>query len=727
MPANVQRDMTCGTELPTDMTQPIADPPCLVQLLSRAGYLSAEQQVQIRRAFWFAATAHQGQTRKSGEPYITHPMCVAGILADIHLDTDTLIAAILHDTVEDTSVTRFDVSEGFSEEIATLVDGVTKLGKLAYSSPQEAQAENFRKMIMAMARDLRVMLIKLADRLHNLRTLGVMRTDKRQRIAKETLEIYAPIAARLGINAWRMELEDLCFAAIYPRRASALADAVKKARGNRKEFVEQVTDTLQYRLAQEQISAEVKGREKHRYSLYKKMVKNHLKFHEVLDIYAFRILVNTADECYRALGIVHALYKPLPGRFKDYIAIPKPNGYQSLHTILFATQGVYIEVQIRTQDMHKVAEHGVAAHWSYKLKGSTRVTAADQRAQEWVKHLLEMQQSAGNSVDFLENVKIDLFPDVIYVFTPDGDIMTLPRGATIVDFAYAVHTNLGHHCIGARVNRMPAPLKTVLQNGQVIEVIRGQNAVPNPNWLDFVITAKARSQIRHFLKTQHSEDAMQLGGRLLKKALKGFGIDTEQPISVDQQQHLLAELKVHDWSELLMSIGLGNRLPTLVAKQIVDGIQDMQSAQHHPHALHISGAEGLAIHYAHCCYPVPGDSIMGFISNERGLVIHRTDCPNLTNFRKHPEKWIDVKWENSINAEFSTAIVVETDNRRGVLATIANAIAMEGANIEGVRTEDKDNHHSVIYFTIAIKDGAHLASVLKRLRAMNDVFRAERA
>lgn len=715
----------CG--IPPDLDGPMPpDPACLLPLLQKANYLKPAQRTLLRQAFWFGAKAHEGQTRKSGEAYISHPVAVAGILADIHLDVDSLIAAVLHDVVEDTAFKHQDIGNRFGEDVANLVDGVTKLGKLEFSNPQEAQAENFRKMVMAMARDLRVILIKLADRLHNMRTLGSMRPDKRRRIARETLEIYAPIAARLGINAWRIELEDLCFAAIYPMRARVISEGVRKARGNRKELVEQITDSLRHRLETEGIQADVKGREKHLFSLYKKMVQKKLHFNQVMDIYAFRIIVESADACYRTLGMVHSLYKPLPGRFKDYIAIPKPNGYQSLHTVLFATQGVHIEVQIRSTDMHKVAEHGVAAHWSYKLHGSTRVTAADQRAQEWVKHLLEMQQSAGNSLDFLENVKIDLFPDVLYVFTPDGDIRTLPRGATVVDFAYAVHTNLGHSAIGARVDQMPVPLKTQLQNGQTIEIIRGPSANPNPNWLDFVTTAKARSQIRHFLKNQQAEHAIALGERLLNKALRTLGAD-HFTMTDDQQAHLLVELKAHDWNELLMTIGLGNRLPALVAKQILDSLNETSPiAGNEPTPLHISGTEGLAISYAQCCHPVPGDCIMGFISAERGLVIHRTTCPNLSNFRKHPEKWLEVQWEKGINTEFPVAITVETNNRRGVLATVANAIATEGSNIETVRTEDKDNHHSIMHFTITVKDLTHLEAVQRRLTAMSDVLRLQR-
>jgi GTP pyrophosphokinase len=717
-------DKDCGIQ-PLNQDNSLPDPACLQRLLNKTSYLKPEQQQRLRAAFWFGAQAHEGQTRKSGEPYITHPLAVAGILADIHLDVDSLTAAILHDVIEDTPINRAHLSDRFGDDVANLVEGVTKLGKLEFSNPQEAQAENFRKMLMAMARDLRVILIKLADRLHNMRTLGSMRPDKRRRIARETLDIYAPIAARLGINAWRMELEDLCFVAKYPARARVLAEGVRKVRGNRKELVEQITNAIAHRLTQEGIHCDVKGREKHLFSLYNKMKQKRLHFNEVMDIYAFRIIVDNADACYRTLGMIHSLYKPLPGRFKDYIAIPKPNGYQSLHTVLFATQGVHIEVQIRSGDMHTLAEHGVAAHWSYKLNGSSRVAAADQRAQEWVKHLLEMQQSAGNSLDFLETVKIDLFPDSLYVFTPDGDIKTLPRGATVVDFAYAVHTKLGNTCIGARVNKMPVPLKTQLQNGQTVEIVRGSAPAPNPNWLDFVTTAKARSQIRHYLKNQHSEHAISLGDRLLKKALHALGIP-DTPISAKQQQHLLLELKALDWSDLLMTIGLGNRLPALVAKQIADGLNESNATPTLPQPLHISGTEGLALSYAQCCHPVPGDCIMGFISSERGLVIHRTGCPNLSNFRKHPEKWLDVQWEAGINSEFIVAITIETQNKRGVLATVANTIATEGSNIETVANADKDNHHSVMHFTITVRDLDHLQSVLRRLRNMPDVLSAER-
>jgi GTP pyrophosphokinase len=717
-------DKDCGTQLP-NVEAILPDPLCLQKLITKTSYLTTEQQDRLRAAFLFGAQAHTGQTRKSGEPYITHPLAVAGILADIHLDVDSLTAAILHDVVEDTPIKRTDIAIHFGDDVANLVEGVTKLGKLEFSNPQEAQAENFRKMLMAMARDLRVILIKLADRLHNMRTLGSMRPDKRRRIARETLDIYAPIAARLGINAWRMELEDLCFTAKYPVRARVLAESVRKSRGNRKELVEQISDALSHRLTLEGIVNDIKGREKHLFSLYNKMKQKHLHFNEVMDIYAFRIIVDNADACYRTLGIIHSLYKPLPGKFKDYIAIPKPNGYQSLHTVLFATQGVHIEVQIRSKDMHVVAEHGVAAHWSYKLNGSSRVAAADQRAQEWVKHLLEMQQSAGNSLDFLETVKIDLFPDSLYVFTPEGHIKTLPRGATIIDFAYAVHTNLGHTCIGARVDKMPVPLKTQLHNGQTVEIIRGNTPSPNPNWLDFVTTAKARSQIRHYLKNQHSEHAIALGDRLLKKALYALGV-SDTPITAQQQQHLLLELKAIDWSDLLMAIGLGNRLPALVAKQIADGLNESGATPTLPHPLHISGTEGLALSYAQCCHPIPGDCIMGFISSERGLVIHRTSCPNLINFRKHPEKWLDVQWEDGINSEFHIAITIETQNKRGVLAMVANTIATEGSNIETVANADKDNHHSVMHFVITVRDLEHLQSVLRRLRNMPDVLSAER-
>lgn len=697
-------------------------------LLKKAStYLPKQQVAQIKKAFEFARKAHEGQKRKSGEDYIWHPVAVAEILADIRLDHESLIAALLHDVVEDTPVTKEEVTKLFGESVAELVDGVTKLGKLKNHSKQQTQAENFRKMMLAMARDLRVILIKLADRLHNMRTLGAMPPDKQRRIAKETLDIYAPIAARLGINAFRIELEDLGFKAMHPWRYRVLEAAVNKARGPRKEIVQQITDTISHRLEQDGISGSVQGREKHLYSLYKKMCSRRMKFAEILDLFAFRIITDTVDNCYRTLGAVHQLYKPLPGRFKDYIAIPKPNGYQSLHTVLFGPHGVHIEVQIRTEIMHEVAEHGIAAHWEYKDKGSAKPSPVETRAQEWIKHLLEIQQNAGNSVDFLENVKVDLFPDVIYVFTPKGDIISLPKGATPVDFAYHVHTNLGHACVGARVDKELVPLRTPLQSGQTVEIIKGKELTPNPAWLEFVATPKARTQIRNFLKHQTQISAIELGRRLLAKSLRTVGLNPDQ-LTPDAQQKVLNALQLECWEQLLEKIGLGERNAALVAKQIHDLLHENTLPQpgDNSAALSISGTEGLAVSFANCCHPIPGDEIIGFISSGKGLVIHRANCPNVKSYRNQPDKWLDVKWEESPEGLFKSIIQLEVQNRRGALAEIATTIAKTGTDIAHVSSEDKDDTYSLTRFEVLVRDRKHLASLMRTLKRIPIVQRIQR-
>lgn len=697
-------------------------------LLKKAStYLPKQQVAQIKKAFEFARKAHEGQKRKSGEDYIWHPVAVAEILADIRLDHESLIAALLHDVVEDTPVTKEEVTKLFGESVAELVDGVTKLGKLKNHSKQQTQAENFRKMMLAMARDLRVILIKLADRLHNMRTLGAMPPDKQRRIAKETLDIYAPIAARLGINAFRIELEDLGFKAMHPWRYRVLEAAVNKARGPRKEIVQQITDTISHRLEQDGISGSVQGREKHLYSLYKKMCSRRMKFAEILDLFAFRIITDTVDNCYRTLGAVHQLYKPLPGRFKDYIAIPKPNGYQSLHTVLFGPHGVHIEVQIRTEIMHEVAEHGIAAHWEYKDKGSAKPSPVETRAQEWIKHLLEIQQNAGNSVDFLENVKVDLFPGVIYVFTPKGDIISLPKGATPVDFAYHVHTNLGHACVGARVDKELVPLRTPLQSGQTVEIIKGKELTPNPAWLEFVATPKARTQIRNFLKHQTQISAIELGRRLLAKSLRTVGLNPDQ-LTPDAQQKVLNALQLECWEQLLEKIGLGERNAALVAKQIHDLLHENPLPQpgDNSAALSISGTEGLAVSFANCCHPIPGDEIIGFISSGKGLVIHRANCPNVKSYRNQPDKWLDVKWEESPEGLFKSIIQLEVQNRRGALAEIATTIAKTGTDIAHVSSEDKDDTYSLTRFEVLVRDRKHLASLMRTLKRIPIVQRIQR-
>lgn len=702
-------------------------------------YLKKRQVKLIKSAFQFGAKAHEGQKRKAGGDYIWHPVAVAEILAEIQLDHESLIAAILHDVVEDTPYTKEDIIEKFGRNVAEIVDGVTKLGKLEFDNPQEAQAENFRKMILAMSRDIRVILIKLADRLHNMRTLGVMRPDKQRRIARETLEIYAPIAARLGINAFRIELEDLGFKAMHPVRAAVLQKAVQKAGGNRTEIVEQITEAISGRLADDKIPANIIGREKHLYSLYKKMKYKRLSFNEILDIFAFRVVVNSADECYRVLGSVHSLYKPFPGRIKDYIAIPKPNGYQSLHTVLFGPYGAYIEVQIRTQEMHEVSEHGIAAHWVYKEEAiedektsEKTLSAVEVRAQEWVKNLLDIQQSAGNSLDFLENVKIDLFPNVIYVFTPKGDIITLPTEATALDFAYAVHTNVGHSALGCRVDKKLTPLRTRLESGQTVEVIRSQEKQPNPVWLNYVTTAKARSQIRHYLKNQKAESATLLGERLLEKALRNFNM-AYKGLDNDLRAHLIDKLKLEDWNQLLEEIGLGQRLPNLVAKQIhnlilgsEDSTYSYQGKVAASSPLAISGTEGMVVNYAGCCHPIPGDEILGFISAEKGLVIHRQECPNVKNYRNQPEKWLEVNWSETTDATFDVELQIEVLNGRGALATVASKIAEMKTDIDRVRSEDKDETYSLMNIVIRVHTRKHLADIMRRLKRLPIVEKLHR-
>jgi len=711
-------------------------PNSLDGLLNKASaYLTKEQVELIESAYEFGALAHQGQTRKSGEDYIWHPVAVAEILAEIQLDKESLISAILHDVVEDTPYSKEDIAERFGDNVAEIVDGVTKLGKLEFDNPQEAQAENFRKMILAMARDIRVILIKLADRLHNMRTLGVMRPDKQRRIAHETLDIYAPIAGRLGINAIRIELEDLGFKAMHPLRFAVLEGAVKKARGNRKEVIEQISETFQNRLSQEKIACQVIGREKHLYSLYKKMRNKRQSFNDILDIFAFRIIVNSADDCYRTLGTVHSIYKPLPGRFKDYIAIPKPNGYQSLHTALFGPYGVHLEVQIRSETMHEVSEHGIAAHWQYKQDNSEQnnsTSHVDLRAQEWVKNLLEIQQSAGNSLDFLENVKIDLFPDVIYVFTPKGDIITLPTGSTPVDFAYAVHTNIGHSTAGCRIDKKLVPLRTPLQSGKTIHIIKGTEPEPNPAWLNFVKTAKARTQIRHYMKNQQTGEAVELGKRMLTKSLRKFNMAYDG-LTDEIRHHLIDVLNLNDWQQLLIELGTGNRMSPLVAKQIHDivlGTDDkvVPKNNNHPEEvpLPISGTEGMVIHFANCCHPIPGDDIMGFISTEKGLVIHRESCHNIKNIKNQPEKCLDVKWESDASGTFLAEIQLEARNQRGTLAKIANEIAKTNTDIERVRSEDKDESYSLMQFVINVRDRNHVAMLLKQLKRLPIVEKVQR-
>ena len=711
-------------------------------------YLETDQVKEVYRAYLFGAEAHDGQTRMSGEPYIYHPLAVAKILAEMRMDANTLIAAILHDVIEDTGIGKDEITREFGEEVAELVDGVTKLTQVRFGSKAEAQAENFRKMILAMVKDIRVILIKLADRLHNMRTLGVMRADKQRRIARETLEIYAPVAKRLGMQSISLELEDLGFRAYYPMRYRVLQNALKKMRGNRKEVVEKIRLSLEERLRQEGIEAPVEGREKHLYSIYDKMRNKGLSFDDVSDVYGFRIVVDKVDTCYRVLGVVHNIYKPMPGRFKDYIAIPKANGYQSLHTVLFGPYGGPIEVQIRTKDMERVAQAGIAAHWMYKTGSAT-----PSHASEWLKGLLEMQKYAGNSQEFLENVKIDLFPDEVYIFTPDGDILNILRGATVVDLAYAIHTDLGNTCVAAKIDRHLAPLRSTLSNGQTVEIITAPGARPNPVWLDFVITGKARSNIRHYLKQLKHEEALELGKRMLGKALAALSLEIRD-IPQELLDALLKQLKLETLDELLADISLGKRVAALVARQLADIIEHREAAITGPkkrrkksmlsrytpswlkggqaghttaHPLAIRGTEGSVVTYAKCCRPIPGDSILGFVSAGRGIVIHTRSCKNVREFRNNPERWIDVQWEPDIKNTFSVDIRVDTANQRGVLATVASVIAEQGSNIENVSIDERDGLYSSMIFTISVRDRVHLAQIIRRVRAIDSVARIARS
>jgi len=690
-------------------------------------YLEQDQVREIYHAYLFGADAHKGQHRLSGEPYIYHPIAVARILADQRMDHQTIIAALLHDVIEDTPTAKEQLSQEFGQEVAELVDGVSKLTQIQFESKAEQQAENMRKMMLAMTRDIRVILVKLADRLHNMRTLGHMRPDKKRRIARETLDIYVPIANRLGMNTIRIELEELGFQSMYPLRHAVLNKAIISARGNRKEIVQKIETSIKHRLSQEELDGEVIGREKHLFSIYQKIKNRVSSFSEVFDVYAFRIIVDSVDACYRTLGVVHNLYKPVPGKFKDYIAIPKANGYQSLHTVLFGPYGVPIEVQIRTLEMNVVAENGIAAHWRYKT-GDAVGSTDHVRAREWLRNILEMQKSAGDSLEFIENLKIDLFPDEVYVFTPQGKIMELPRGATAVDFAYAVHTDIGNSCVAVKIDRRLAPLRTPLMNGQHVEIITAPNARPNPAWLNFVITAKARSNIRHFLKNMHHEEAVQLGERLLDKALAVFGVEFND-IPARRLEKLLKQYGFESSESLLADIGLGTRMAQLVARALMpeeESKMESNAGEPSTQPLTIKGTEGMLVNFAKCCHPIPGDPIMGFLSAGRGIVIHSETCSNIGEFRKHQEKWIDVQWEDDIEGDFPVNLRVEVSNQRGVLATIAALIAELGANIENVLMEEREGKYTTMNFTISVKDRKHLAKIMRHIHADDQVLRLAR-
>jgi guanosine-3',5'-bis(diphosphate) 3'-pyrophosphohydrolase len=697
---------------------------------SVAGYLKPADLSRLEEAYHFSDAAHHGQLRKSGEPYISHPVAVAEILSQWQLDAQTLCAALLHDVVEDTEVSTDDISKRFGKPVADLVDGVSKLDRIEFQSQQDAQAENFRKMLLAMARDVRVMLIKLADRLHNMRTLGAVSPAQRRRVARETLEIYAPIANRLGLDGLYRELQELGFQHIHPLRFRVLAKAVKGARGNRREVVDKILDGIRSRLAEAKIEAAVSGREKHIYSIYRKMIEKKLSFSEVLDIYGFRVVVRDVPACYLALGALHSLYKPVPGKFKDYIAIPKLNGYQSLHTALIGPFGVPVEVQIRTRDMHRVAETGVASHWLYKDEESGTLSEVQSRTHKWLQSLIEIQNASGDSAEFLEHVKVDLFPAEVYVFTPKGKIMALPRGATAVDFAYAVHTDIGNRCVAAKVNYELVPLRTELKNGDRVEVVTAAHAHPNPAWLSYVKTGKARSQIRHFLKTMQFEESTALGERLLGQALRTLESDL-MAIGPERWDKLVRESGAKSREEILADIGLGKRLAAIVARQLL-ALADHPAADAKPGgaaasaSIVIRGSEGMAVQFAKCCRPIPGDPIIGFIKKGQGLVVHTHDCPIVTKARSDPEKWIDVEWAPDTERSFDVGIRVIAANQRGVLAKVATAIAEAGSNIDNVSMDEERGIYTAMHFTIQVHNRLHLARVMKSLRRIPEVVRIVR-
>jgi guanosine-3',5'-bis(diphosphate) 3'-pyrophosphohydrolase len=691
-----------------------------------AVYLEQSQIDDCIRAYEFGARVHEGQTRKSGEDYICHPVSVAISLAEMHMDANGIMAAILHDVIEDCKISKKQLAKEFGTEVADLVDGVTKLGKIDDKSRAEAQAENVRKMFLAMAKDLRVIIVKLADRLHNMQTIGAMPAEKKQRIAHETLEIYAPLANRLGMNDIRHKLEALSFEAMHPESYDELKKAVKKERGSRRKVVETIESAIKIRLQEAHLECEVQGREKNLYSIYKKMTDKKLLLSDVFDIYAFRIYCDSVDTCYRVLGIIHNLYKPIPGRFKDYIALPKENGYQSLHSVLMGPFGVPIEIQIRTHEMHRMAESGIAAHWLYK-SDDDKTEKVQALANEWLRDLLEIQKTAGDSLEFIDNLKIDLFPQEVFVFTPKGAIIKLPRGATAVDFAYAVHTDIGNACVSARIDKQLVPLQTKLENGMTVEIITAVWARPNPLWLNYVITVKARSSIRNYLKNFKQQEAINLGHRLLEKELQAMNLQLEN-IDKSRVEALLKAIDLATLDDLLEDIGLGNKMPFLVAKQLTQDninanikLNSDDKIQKTP--LIIKGTEGMVITLAKCCRPIPGDAIIGFFNPGTGIVVHHHECRNRVVLRKKDTSWLDVEWSQDIIGDFPAELRLEIINQRGALATIAAAISEMESNIENVNIVDQDDRVCVDLITLTARDRVHLAKIMRHLKELPIVLK----
>ncbi len=689
-------------------------------------YLPLEQTQSVRRAYYYAQQAHDGQLRRSGEPYVTHPLAVADILADMYMDAESLMAAMLHDVIEDTGIPKSALIDQFGESVAELVDGVSKLTQIKFSSRAEMQAENFQKMAMAMARDIRVILVKLADRLHNMRTLGALKPEKGRRIARETLDIYAPIANRLGMNDIRLELEDRGFYAMHPLRAGRIAAAISSIRGNRNEIVEKITESLESCLEREGHNAQVTGREKHLWSIYQKMKAKHKSFKEIMDVYAFRIVTDSVDRCYRILGCIHNLYKPVPGAFKDYIAIPKTNGYQSLHTVLVGMHGVPIEVQIRTNEMDVMANKGLASHSLYKTSEEGEKIAPHARARDWVQGLLQLQQQAGNPLEFIEHVKVDLFPDEVYVFTPKGKIIELPQGATAVDFAYAVHTGVGARCVAARINNRLSPLSQVLESGQNVEIVTSPGAQPNPAWLDFVATGKARAAIRHFLKNQRVSESVVLGRRMLDRALHSMASSIEL-VGEEQMAKLAMNYELENVEALYEAIGLGNHIPLVISQQLLsvsEPSEDLHDSGESP--LLVSDSEGMVMSFAKCCRPIPGDHIVGRISPGKGVVVHRDDCKNIQEFRGRVSEITPVAWSADVKGEYLVDLRVEVENQRGVFASLAALLAEQGGNIDRVDIAERDAGYAIIDMVVGVRDRIHLANILRSVRRRSWVLKAGR-
>lgn len=685
-------------------------------------YLSSEQIRKVRRAYEYARTQHTGQYRRTGHEYISHPLAVAKILAEMRMDHQTLMAALLHDVIEDTHTDVATVAKKFGKSVAEIVDGVSKLSKI-FHSKDEAQAENFQKMAMAMAKDIRVIIVKLADRLHNMRTIGVMSRDQRKRIARETLDYYAPIANRLGIHSLKLEFEDLGFHALYPLRADRISRAVQSAKGNRKELMEELRKSLESSLKTEAITAKVTGREKHLYSIYSKMRSQQKSFSEIMDVFGFRVTVNQVDDCYRALGVVHNLYKPVAGRFKDYVAIPKVNGYQALHTTLFGMHGVPIEVQICTEQMAAVAENGIAGHWLYK-SDEKDFQSSQQRARQWIKDLLDLQQRAGNPLEFIESLKIDLFPDEVYVFTPKGDILELPSGSCAVDFAYAVHTDIGDNCVACRIDRALAPLSQQLQSGQSVEIITSDGAGPTPDWLTFVVSSKARSGIRQALKMQQDSESIEFGRRLLNRSLANSNKSIKD-LDFRRLRRVFKEFGVKKLNEVLAAIGNGELMAYVVAKSLLaaddpnyEGVPVETSGP-----MAIRSGEGLVIKYGRCCGPVPGDLIVGHMTPGKGFVVHIESCANMVNVRRGRgiNEIIPAHWANTSDAEFLTTLRIEVHRQKGIIAQLAAAVTGADAGVENIHVEERNAELSSVIVTIGVKDRTNLARVIRKLRAITRV------